>query len=94
MVKRLRKWIFAFFIFNFILVIAVISVLPRELVKSLDGARGDLFLVHLSLMAAALILLSFWVWKDGEQIEYLREQVSRIMGEKETEALHRKGHVE
>ncbi len=35
-------------------------------------------LVHSSLMALALILLSFWVWTDGNEIEDLRERIDRL----------------
>jgi|GEM_PF-7015897 len=74
----MRKWVFVFFIFNFLLLVASISGLPRE--------AFDLSLVHGTLMAFVLILLSFWVWRDGVEIENLRELVDRLMQEKAKES--------
>lgn len=69
----MRKWVFVFFVSNFILLVYSISLLSREAF----GMMG-LTLVHSSFMALALVLLGFWVWKDGEEIEDLHTNIDRL----------------
>lgn len=61
-----------FFILNAILLVASISF-PQFMFLSLV------------LMAFALVLLSFWVWEDGLEIERLHEQIDRLMKKQEKE---------
>ena len=68
----MRKWVFVFFVLNFVLLLIWTSGLPQQ------TSESDIFLIHSSLMAAALILLSFWVWKDEEKIENLDEHIDML----------------
>jgi len=69
----MRIWVFLFFILNFIILMVSMGRLSREAFELVGWP-----LVHSSLMALALILLSFWVWTDGNEIEDLRERVDRL----------------
>ncbi len=69
----MRIWVFLFFILNFIILMVSMGRLSREAFELVG-----LPLVHSSLMALALILLSFWVWTDGNEIEDLRERIDRL----------------
>ncbi len=79
----MRKGVFVFLIFNFFLSFVSIRGLPREAIRLLGGATAELFFIHSSLMAFALVFLSFWVWKDGEKIEKLNERIDRLTRKKE-----------
>lgn len=64
----MRKWVFFLFAINFILILASIMTIP-EAEKRLMGIDGMLQLTYQILMGFALLLLSYWVWKDGEKLE-------------------------
>lgn len=69
----MRKWVVVFFVLNFVLLLIWISGLPPQTSKSLG-----ISLIHSSLMAVALILLSYWVWKDEEEIEKLNDHIDML----------------
>ena len=69
----MRIWVFLFFILNCIFLMFSIGRLSEE-AFTLMGST----LIHSSLMAFALILLSYWIWIDGTEIEDLREEIERI----------------
>ena len=69
----MRKWVVVFFILNFVLLLIWISGLPQQTFELLGTS-----LIHSSLMALALILLSFWVWKDEEEIEKLNDHIDML----------------
>ena len=69
----MRKWIVVFFVLNFVLLLFWISGLPQQTYELLG-----ISLYHSSLMALALIMLSFWVWKDEEEIEKMNDHIDML----------------
>jgi len=71
----MRKWVFAFFVLNFIFVTASISTTsPR--VRELLG----LSLWYSLIMSLALLLLSFWAWKDEDKMKDLNNDIEQLYG--------------
>lgn len=64
----MRKWVFLLFVLNFLLILMSIVTIP-EAEKRMLGVHGMLQLLYLALMGFALVLLSYWVWRDGEALE-------------------------
>jgi len=69
----MRKWVVVVFVLNFVLLLFWINGLPQQTIELLDMS-----LIHSSLMALALIILSFWVWKDGDKIENLNDYIESL----------------
>lgn len=61
---NLRVVVFLVFLANFILVLIGIASLPSALSKEIGLVN-----VYLIITSLSLVLLSYWVWMDGEQID-------------------------
>jgi len=64
----MRKWVFLLFALNFLIILVSVVTIP-EVEKRGLGVDGMLNLLYQVLMGFALVLLSYWVWKDGEKLE-------------------------
>ena len=64
--NQIRVFVFVIFLFNFIISIIGYMSIPSHEISNMD-LGSKLLLVQSMIMSFALVLLSYFVWKDGKE---------------------------
>lgn len=75
----MRRYVFAFFV-----VLFFVNLFSLMLIPTMESWQIILYVLPV-LSILCIVLLSYWSWQDQKEIEWLREQTSKLMRERELE---------